>query len=128
MPMQWGDGPGLTAKRWGQRGGTEQTYLNVANMPSHTHTAIATMGNLNVQVTGSPGDTDNPIGNVPARSTEDNYGAISSPPATMAEGAVTGTVAVQNMNAGGNLPFDHMPPYLCVSFIIALQGIFPSRS
>ena len=127
MPMQWGDGPGLTAKRWGQRGGTEQTYLNVANMPSHTHTAIATP-NLTLQVSKTAGSSDEAAGNVPATTSGDNYGPLSSPPGTMVPGAVTGTVAVQNMNAGGNIPFDHMPPYLCVSFIIATTGIYPSRS
>lgn len=28
---------------------------------------------------------------------------------------------------GGNQPHNNMPPYLCVNFIIALQGIFPQR-
>jgi microcystin-dependent protein len=28
--------------------------------------------------------------------------------------------------AGGSQPHDNMPPYLCVSFIISLFGIFPS--
>jgi microcystin-dependent protein len=28
---------------------------------------------------------------------------------------------------GGNQPHNNMPPYLCVTFIIALQGIFPQR-
>jgi microcystin-dependent protein len=31
-------------------------------------------------------------------------------------------------NTGGNLPHNNMPPYLCLTFIIALQGIFPPRS
>ena len=30
--------------------------------------------------------------------------------------------------AGGNLPHNNMMPYLCLTFIIALQGIFPPRS
>jgi microcystin-dependent protein len=28
---------------------------------------------------------------------------------------------------GGNQPHNNMPPYLAVTFIIALQGIFPMR-
>ncbi len=127
MPMQWGDGPGLTTKRLGQRGGAEQTTLSILNMPTHTHAAIATP-NLTLQASNSKGNSDEAAGNVPANTSEDNYGPVSSPPATMAAGAVTGTVAVQNMNAGGNTPFDQMPPYLCVSFIIATEGIYPSRS
>jgi microcystin-dependent protein len=30
--------------------------------------------------------------------------------------------------AGGNQPHSNIQPYLCINFIIALQGIFPSRS
>jgi microcystin-dependent protein len=30
--------------------------------------------------------------------------------------------------AGGNVPFSIVQPYLCVNFIIALTGIFPSRN
>jgi microcystin-dependent protein len=29
---------------------------------------------------------------------------------------------------GGSLPHNNMPPYLGLTFIIALQGIFPPRS
>jgi microcystin-dependent protein len=29
--------------------------------------------------------------------------------------------------AGGSQPFSILQPYLCVNFIIALVGIFPSR-
>jgi microcystin-dependent protein len=29
--------------------------------------------------------------------------------------------------AGGGLPHNNMPPYLCLTFIIALQGVFPPR-
>ena len=30
--------------------------------------------------------------------------------------------------AGGSQPHENMPPYLCVSFIISLYGIFPSQT
>jgi microcystin-dependent protein len=30
--------------------------------------------------------------------------------------------------AGGSQPHNNMPPYLTITFIIALQGIFPARS
>jgi microcystin-dependent protein len=30
--------------------------------------------------------------------------------------------------AGGSLPHNNLPPYLAVSFIIALQGVFPARN
>jgi microcystin-dependent protein len=30
--------------------------------------------------------------------------------------------------AGGNQPHNNMPPFLGLTFIIALQGVFPARS
>jgi microcystin-dependent protein len=30
--------------------------------------------------------------------------------------------------AGGSQPHNNVPPYLAVTFIIALEGIFPARS
>jgi microcystin-dependent protein len=29
--------------------------------------------------------------------------------------------------SGGNLPHNNMMPFLCLTFIIALQGVFPAR-
>jgi microcystin-dependent protein len=30
--------------------------------------------------------------------------------------------------AGSNFPHNNMPPYLALTFIIALQGVFPPRA
>ena len=127
MPMHPGTGPGLSPRFLGERGGNEQTYLTIANMPSHTHAAGATP-NLTLRVTGSGGSSDTPVGNVPAVSPEDNYAAMDALGSTMQAGAVTGTIDVQNALAGGNLPFGNTPPFLSVNFIIATQGIYPSRN
>ncbi|WP_411827053.1 phage tail protein [Luteolibacter sp. AS25] len=127
MPMHPGIGPGLSAKRLGERGGAEETYLNVANMPSHTHSAVVTT-DLTLRASDDAGSSDTPAGSVPANTGEDVYGSLSNTPVNMQAGAIGGTVIVQNMNAGGNMPFNNLPPYECVNFIIALVGVFPSRS
>jgi len=127
MPMHPGTGPGLSPRGDGQKGGAEQTTLTIANMPSHTHSAVAT-ANLTLRASSGGGSSDSPLGNVPAATNADNYAPADASGSTMQADAVSGSVAVQNMNAGGNLPFDRMPPYLCVNFIIALVGIYPSRS
>jgi microcystin-dependent protein len=53
-------------------------------------------------------------------------------PATTAMGfgaSATGTMAANAVSAaGGSQPHENMQPYLAVTFIIALQGIYPSRS
>ena len=53
LPMHPGRGPGLTARRLGQRGGTEMVTLSEAQMPNHTHTLIGQ---------GEDGNSTNPNG------------------------------------------------------------------
>jgi microcystin-dependent protein len=36
--------------------------------------------------------------------------------------------ATSLQNSGGSQPHDNMPPFLCLNYVIALFGIFPSRS
>lgn len=38
VPIHAGDGPGLSSRRLGQRGGTETVILNTTQIPSHRHT------------------------------------------------------------------------------------------
>jgi microcystin-dependent protein len=108
-PMHPGRGPGLTAKRLGERGGVETVTVTEAQMPSHTH-----------QLTGSreQGDNLNPGNNYLGRGTA-MYAASSSLGA-MAEQALP--------NSGGSQPHNNLQPFLTMNFIIALQGLYPSRS
>lgn len=105
-----GHGPGLTSRPLGQKGGEESVTLNESQMPSHTHTQMAS--------SGSATDTS-PAGNVLASPSRTR---IYDDTANVAmDGSVIG-------NAGGNLPHNNMQPYTTLNCIIALQGIFPSRN
>ena len=115
-----GHAPGLSTIPIGQKGGTEQVTLTAANLPSHNHV---------LNVSNAAGTTSNPQGGVPANSQfqadrsspvvqVSSYG--STPNATMSPQAIG--------NSGGNIPFNNRNPFLGVNYIIALQGIFPSRS
>ncbi|MFC4990679.1 phage tail protein [Rubritalea tangerina] len=126
FPLQQGRGAGLPTYKLGQKGGNYQTQLTVNNIPSHTHIATATVSSLNLHVSDQGGSSDDPSGLVPAQANEDIYGPKST--ATMEAGAISGTVTVQNQNTGGSQAFSNMPPFLGLNFIIALQGIFPSRN
>jgi len=108
FPMHTGTGPGLSPRPQGQRAGTETTTLNITNLPSHGHALSAK----------AEGNTDDPTGAFVAGDGTNSFGTTSD--LSMNASAVSAT--------GGNQPFDNMPPYLVVRFIIALQGIFPSRS
>ena len=103
FPMHVGNGPGLTPRPWGQKSGAESVTLTVAEMPQHGHA-----------VTADPGNTSSPVDNLPAESNDSIY--------------ATGTSGSVGPKAGGNQPHNNMPPFQTVHFIIALQGIFPSRS
>lgn len=115
FPLGQGNGPGLPANVLGESAGNYQVTVAYNNMPLHTHalnasTAAATQnspGGCLAQVSDSDG---NPV----------PIYVGSSPNATLAANAVG--------NAGGNVPLNIQNPYLCMNFIIAITGIFPTRN
>ena len=121
-PMHWGNGAGLSPRQLGETGGTETVTLTAAQVPAHTHPFTGT-GTPPCQ--SGPGSFDSPATRVPANSANaENYAAAPGN-AVMAPITVSGTTGAP---AGGGQPVPNMPPFQCVSFIIALFGIFPSRS
>ncbi|WP_404366784.1 phage tail protein [Sphingomonas sp. MMS24-J45] len=113
-----GSGPGLTPRQIGQSGGTENVTLTQAQIPSHNHMVIATTvsGNLtgpsNTAVLAAPGGTGSSLYVVPG----------ATPVTTVPlDPTSVGT-------AGQSQQHSNLMPSVCVSFIIALNGIFPSRN
>jgi microcystin-dependent protein len=103
MPIHMGNGFILA-----ETGGAEAITLTVQQVPAHSHSLGGTNG---------VGHLSRPAGAVPA--THRDHPAFDlSPTSPMSPLAVA--------SAGGNQPHDNMPPYLCVSFIISLFGLFPS--
>ena len=107
-PMHPGRGPGLTSRRLGQRGGVEMVTLTEAQMPNHTHQAVGQ---------GEDANSTNPAN----RYLASGNAAYKAPPAT---GAMSDAVLE---STGGSQPHNNMQPYLTINFIIALQGLYPSR-
>jgi microcystin-dependent protein len=110
-PMHPGRGPGLTARRLGQRGGTQTVTLSEAQIPNHSHT---------LRVTAGPGNVPGPANTTLAR-------AIGAKPYTASQSLV----ALSDKSlvaAGGSQPHNNMQPYQVINFIIALVGLYPSRS
>jgi microcystin-dependent protein len=113
-PLGQGNGAGLTPRVIGETGGEPTVTLLQSEIPSHTHSAQAgTASNSD-----APGPTT--IFGDGGRGKPDAYAPASGPAASM------GVVAVGS--AGGSQPHNNMPPYLVSNFVIALQGIYPSRS
>jgi microcystin-dependent protein len=112
-PMQSGQGPGLSLRDLGETGGEQTVTLLQTEMPAHSH---------GVQASTTP-DQTNPANNAWA-SGQKGFGNVYAP-----SGANNVQMSPAAMSTtGGNLPHNNMPPYLCLTFIIALQGVFPSRS
>ena len=112
-PLHPGNGPGLSTTRLGQQGGAEQFTITTTTMPQHSHSMFAERG---------PSSTASP----------DNAMLASQPgnafkPYNSANGEFT--MAAQSVgNTGGGQPVQKVSPYTAVNFIIALFGIYPSRS
>lgn len=121
LPMHPGNGPGLSARRLGERGGQETVTLNLGNLPSHTHPVTS---NVSIGVTDEDGTTNEADGKILANTVNNNY---SSGVATGQLGGVSNAETTSSPT-GNNQAFDIIQPFNCVNFIIALQGIFPSRN
>lgn len=112
-PLGAGQGAGLSAYFLGQSGGSQFVTLLNSEMPSHAHGALAASGT---------GYLNTPTGNAWASNSR------GFPPAYAPSGSLVPMVVTGTSMAGGNLPHNNMPPYLGLTFIIALSGVYPPRS
>ena len=113
VPLNQGQGPGLSAYTPGEQTGAESVTLLVNQMPIHNHAV-----NADGQASGKNSPAGNFPGTVAGTATEKMYSGASN------------TTMNQTMigNAGGSQPLRIIQPVLCVTFIIALNGIYPSRN
>jgi microcystin-dependent protein len=106
LPVHLGNGFTLA-----QNGGAETVTLTTAQIPSHTHPFVASPA----VVSGTT-----PVNNILGQSASFQMYIQQAP--TVALGANA------SLADGGSQPHDNMQPYLCVSFIISLFGIYPSAT
>jgi microcystin-dependent protein len=112
VPMQPGQGQGLTERFLGEMSGVESITLLVSEIPVHTH---------NIMVSSEDGEFKVPDTNrIMGRSINAFLYQTSGAGLQMMAPQVLGL-------AGGSLPHNNMQPYLTLNFCIALQGIFPPR-
>jgi microcystin-dependent protein len=113
VPMHMGTGAGLGTVTLAQIGGVETVTLTTQQIPQHIHGMLATGAS-----SGQPPTNNMPS---PAGSTVTGLQPYQPPGG--------GTTALKNtmlQMTGGNQPHENRQPYLCISFIISLFGIFPS--
>jgi microcystin-dependent protein len=133
--VHWGTGAGLSPIQLGESAGTENVTLTSNQMPAHTHTATFNGSSSTLSATTTAATTQSPsAGSVLGRA-KDNTGTaipfIYAPAGSTASAALAGlNVAgtVTNAPAGGSQPLGIRNPYLGITHVIALQGIFPSRN
>lgn len=121
LPVHEGQGPGLSNYVLGQPGGAQQVTLTTAQIPQHMHMLNAT----------SVAATATAIAPtlVPATAT-----GTTSPlfyaHAVTGQPALTPKALAANVcgMAGQSQSHSNLMPSLCITFIIALQGVYPSRS
>ncbi|MGY3299070.1 microcystin-dependent protein [Pseudomonas sp. TE6288] len=134
-PVQQGQGPGLPSVVLGEAAGTPTTTLTSLNMASQAVNIPAQT--VSVAIPAAEGDAD-----LPAPSTT---GVLAKPKDSSGSGvsidiyastASNTTLkpfnltipATTGVTAAGNQPFSNQSPYLGINFIIATEGIFPSRN
>jgi microcystin-dependent protein len=110
VPVHQGQGQ-PSAYQIGEMAGAETVTLTANQIPVHTHPQLANSG-IATQ--------NSPAGNVLAASATTDVYVPGGPLALLNAGIVGPT--------GGSQPHDNMQPYVVVSFIISLYGIFPSQT
>jgi len=110
IPIHAGTGPGLSQRRLGAKSGAESETLTVNQLPAHSHRLKAS---LDVAAESSP------QGRVPAQPGTFNMYQSIDPINAMNSASIT--------NVGGSRSHTNLQPFLCIHFIIALVGVYPSR-
>ncbi|HEX7850383.1 MAG TPA: tail fiber protein [Sphingomonas sp.] len=115
-PVHQGNGAGIDPVSLGEMAGETSVTLNTSNLPQHTHPISGA-----VIASSNPGET-------PASNT---LFTNSAPNQLYATSLGTGALNLASQSitmAGGSQPHNNAQPYLAVTFIIAMEGIFPARN
>lgn len=137
-----GMGPGLSNRIQGQRGGREYMALSANELPVHSHSASfsgTSTGTFKLGASSNPADLTSPSDAIPAAaktvglSSQDvnAYTAASNQNVQMAENTVNldlSQTTIQIGNTGAGRFFDVTQPWLCINYVIAMLGLFPSRN
>ena len=116
VPMHWGTGP--TNTTIGQVQGTSSVTLSTQQIPQHNHIITAAQPSVTSERSPAPTPTS-------YLGTAGNRNLLwSNPPANLS--AAFSSAAISQ--TGSSVPHDNMQPYLSINFLIALDGIFPSRN
>jgi microcystin-dependent protein len=121
IPVGLGTGPGLSIYELGQQGGSQSIVLQANNLPKHTHSIT---GTVTMNASGATGNTDTPGNAYPA--TQAGTEMYSSTTNNSLLGNMQHNLALTS--TGNSIPVSIIQPVLTLTYIIAISGIYPSRS
>lgn len=132
IPVGTGQGPGLTPIVLGEMAGTENVSVLSANMPPVAAPVSAT-ASVAVPVNTTAGATKTPANNLVLSMTSDTAAGAevdiySAGPGTTTLQPFNVTATGQAVIPGGNQPLAIRNPFLGMNFIIATEGVYPSRN
>jgi microcystin-dependent protein len=112
-PVHMGQGPGISQNYViGEKAGVESVTLTTNQIPIHTHSFVASSD------AGQSAQPQNalfallPTGNL--------YTQPQQPAVNLNSNMLSA--------AGGSQPHENIQPYLCITFIISLFGVFPTQT
>jgi microcystin-dependent protein len=111
LPVHAGTAKSGTTYQLGEKGGVESVTLSIQQIPSHNHAFIATS---NISNSTSPNNS------IVAQSSSADLYIEDTPNQSLAPNSIGPD--------GGSQPHDNFQPYLCISFIISLFGVFPTQT
>ncbi|MEP2936888.1 MAG: tail fiber protein [Gilvibacter sp.] len=124
VPVSSGHGPGLSNYSLGEKGGTETNTLTQNQLPSHSHTGVLKVSSANAtQGAATQGSSIAAPGTLSGRTFTPSEGFNAAAPDITMNGA-----SVSTNPTGGGQSVNNIQPFQVVNYIIALQGVFPSRS
>ncbi len=110
IPIHAGSGPGLTTRKLGTKLGSEKETITVNELPSHTH---------EIKASTAAGTENNPTGKFLGASPNVRLYRPAAPIVPLSAASIS--------SVGGSQSHSNLMPSLCIHFIIALFGIYPSR-
>lgn len=118
VPVQQGQGAGLTQYFLGEIAGSANTTLLQSEMPTHTHAIQAsTRTGTRATASGQMLSAASAGGRPPTAVKLYSAAAPAQPLLLQAVGT-----------SGGTQPHNNMMPFVAFTYCIALQGVFPQRS
>jgi microcystin-dependent protein len=122
LSVHQGQGAGQPNYQLGQSAGAPNVTITNSTMPTHNHSLVATIGDANTGTIGS--------NVVPATATWTQAAALFYAAEQTGKPPLDPVAMNQSVcsNVGASLPHSNLMPSLCINFIIALFGIFPSRN